>query len=102
MVELMILKKHINQGRIILAVCDDEIIGKKFEEGEKQLDLSADFFKGEKFSEEDVRKMIKEATFLNLNGEKSVSLGIELGFIDSKNVIRISGIPHAECILINE
>ncbi len=98
----MIVKKHINQGRVLLAICDDEIIGKKFEEGKKQLDLTADFFKGEKKSEEEARQLIKKATFLNLNGKKSIALGVELGFVDAENVIFISGIPHAECILFTE
>jgi len=98
----MIVKQHINQGRILLTICDDEVIGKKLEEGKKQLDLSADFFKGERKTEEEVKQLIKKAVFLNLNGEKAVALGVELGFVDPENILFISNVPHAECVVFIE
>ena len=43
----MIVKIHNNEGRLILAICDKDILGKKFVEEKKQLDLSSGFYKGE-------------------------------------------------------
>ena len=49
----MIVKVHSDKNRLIVAVCDNEVFGKKFYEGELQLDLSSDFFKGEEMKEEE-------------------------------------------------
>ena len=43
----MIVKIHKRDDRTILAVCDSDLIGRTFTEGERQLDLSSDFYKGE-------------------------------------------------------
>ena len=98
----MILKQHIISGKIILVVCDDEILGKKFEEGRKQLDFTTDFFKGNKKTEEETKQLMKRSHYLNLNGEKTVAIGIELKLVDKKNIIWISNIPHAECVVVTE
>ena len=45
---------------VLLIVTDKEILGKKFEEGKKQLDLTSDFYKGEEKSKEEVKKMITD------------------------------------------
>jgi hypothetical protein len=44
----MYFKKHITKDRIIIAICDEKLIGKKFSEGEYVLDISEKFYKGEK------------------------------------------------------
>lgn len=44
----MIVKMHKTQdNRIVLAVCDNDLLDKKFEEGKMQLDLTSYFYKGE-------------------------------------------------------
>ena len=44
----MIVKKHITQDkRLILAVCDKELLGRCFEESSLQLDLRGEFYNGE-------------------------------------------------------
>ena len=43
----MIVKIHkMPDGRSVIAVCDSNLLGKKFEEKNLQLDLTADFYKG--------------------------------------------------------
>jgi len=99
----MIVKIHkTNEGRTIIAVCDSNLIGKKFEEGEKQLDLSSDFYKGEKMDKERILNYFKSVHIVNLCGEKSVELGIKAGIIDKNRVIKIDGIPHAEGVILRE
>jgi hypothetical protein len=95
----MIVKIHKTpDGRIILAVCDSEILGKKFEEKGLQLDLSSDFFKGNEMKEEEIISLFKKAYIVNLNGEKAVKLGVREGVVSE--VIRIKGIPHAEGVVV--
>ena len=99
----MIAKIHkTHEGKFVLAVCDSDIIGKCYEEGEKQLDLSCDFYKGKEKTEEEVILLMKKVNIVNLCGNKSVQIGVKAGLIDKDNIIKISGIPHAEGVILRE
>jgi len=96
----MIVKQHKTaDGRIILAVCDSELVGKKFVERELQLDLSSDFYKGREMEEEKILKLFKVVQIVNLVGEKCVKLGIKAGIVDKDRVIKIKGISHAQAVI---
>ena len=97
----MIVKKHktIN-GQIILAVCDSNLAGKKFIEGDLQLDLSSDFYKGEEVNEEKIKELLKQAYIVNLAGKKCVGFALKLGIVEESHIIKIGGIPHAQCVII--
>ena len=98
----MYIKIH-HSYRKIVAICDSEILGKKFEEGKKQLDVRENFYKGEKFNEEIIAKIMKEekaddATF-NIAGERAVNLALKTGVIGNGNVGKVDGIPFALVLL---
>jgi len=96
----MIVKIHkTRDGRKVIAICDDELIGKRFEEGKLQLDLSSSFYKGEEKSEKEIIEMIGGAYIVNVVGEKSVSSVIKSGIVSKDNVIRIKNVPHVQAIL---
>jgi len=64
----MICKKHfLADGRMILVVVDDELVGKRFEEGDLQIDLSKDFYKGEEVSEAEVVGLFRKAYIIHLH-----------------------------------
>ena len=83
----------------LIVITDSEIVGKKFEEGKLQLDLSKDFYKGEEKNEEQTKVIIKEARHLHLTGEKTVALGISLNLVDKDKIITVQKIPHAEVVI---
>jgi len=83
--------------RDVIAICDADLIGKKFEENDFQLDVKENFFKGEKVSEEELIEIIKyeaveDATF-NIIGEKSVNTALKAGIISEESIRKIQGIP---------
>ncbi|RLE44207.1 DUF424 domain-containing protein [Candidatus Woesearchaeota archaeon] len=95
----MICKKHfLADGRMILVVVDDELVGKRFEEGDLQIDLSKDFYKGEEVSEAEVVGLFRKAYIIHLVGEKAVELGIKEGYVDRNRVVKIAGVKHAEVL----
>jgi len=99
----MLVKKHkTREGKLILAVCDSDLIGKKLEQGKIQIDLTNDFYKGEEKSEAEILYMFQEAYILNLVGEKSVKLALKQGLLDETHILRIEGVPHAQCIIIRD
>lgn len=80
----------------LVAVCDENLLGKEFQEGKKRIKVNKRFYRGKKVSEGEVKAAMKSATILNLVGKESVSLGIELGLINKENVIEVEGVKHAQ------
>jgi len=98
----MLLKIH-DSYRIVVAICDKELLGKKFEEGDKTLEIKPHFYEGEEKTEEEVIKSIKmaaaeDATF-NIVGKKSIQAALKTGLINQEGVREIQGIPFALFLL---
>lgn len=92
----MIVRTHSSSdNRLILTICDSDLIGKVFEEGDQQLDLSSDYFKGEEMEDDKIFKLIQKAYSVNVVGKKSVEICIKAGVIDQENIAKIKGIPYA-------
>lgn len=100
----------IRSYRDVVAVCDSELLGKRFEEpfgkSVKQLDIKESFYKGKegkKVSKEELLDIIKlfsvEDSTFNIVGEKSIQVALEAGTISKKEVGRIQGIPFALVLL---
>ena len=98
----MLVKIH-KTYRDVVAICDSDLIGKRFEEGRFQLDIKESFFKGEKTSKEKVIKimqyMSREDSTFNIVGEKSVNTALEAGIITKEGIKRIQGVPFALVLL---
>ena len=95
----MYLKSYSVNKEILVAVCDLELIGRTFREGELHLSVNEDFFRGHPADEDEVKKALEDATIANLVGEQSVACGIDSGIVDEHCVITIDGIPHAQMVL---
>jgi len=98
----MIIKEHItSDNRIILTVCDNKIIGKKFETNDLKLDLSSDFYKGREKTENEIIKLFGQAYMINLVGQKSVELGLKSNIISEKDIIKIKDIPYVQVVSLD-
>jgi len=89
----------IKSYRYVVALADEELIGKVFYEGNFQLDVKENFYKGEEKTPEEISEIlrdmkIEDATF-NIVGKESVALALETGIIDEENIGEIEGIPFA-------
>jgi hypothetical protein len=96
------IKIH-NSYRTVVAICDESLLGKKFEEGIRQLDLREGFYKGKIVEIDDAVETIEyqaneDATF-NIVGEESIRAAIKAELITSKAVDKIAGIPFAMTFL---
>jgi len=92
----MLVKIH-NAYRMIVAVCDEDLIGKKFEEGNKQLDLTGTFFKGKEKTREEVIEIVRDAqtedAIFNIAGKESCALLKELGVISDEGILYVDSVP---------
>jgi len=99
----MIVKIHKKDCRTVVAVCDNDLLGRKIEENDLQLDLSSDFYKGTDYSDKVlVRDIMRNADVLNVVGKISVALALEEGIIDKNHIIIVDGVPHAQASVEHE
>ncbi|MCH7850659.1 MAG: DUF424 family protein [Nanoarchaeota archaeon] len=85
--------------RDVVSVCDIGLIGKKIVEGNFQLDLTGEFYKGEEVDEEKLKEIIEyqsgeDATF-NVVGDKSIEVFKNLGLVLKEGVRRVGGVSFA-------
>ncbi|MGC8663250.1 MAG: DUF424 domain-containing protein [Thermoplasmata archaeon] len=88
------------QNEIMLAACDSNLLGKKFEEGELHIEVKTEFYHKTYTTEKSFRNVLKKATIINLVGENVIRIAIEEGVIDENNIIRISNVPHAQAVVM--
>jgi len=98
----MLVKIHSSYRRIV-AICDNELLGKKFEEGKKAIEIKESFFKGDEKTEQEIIKIIEDSTgedaTFNIIGKNSVNVAIKSGLIQPEGIITIQGIPIALVLL---
>jgi hypothetical protein len=100
---LIFVKIHSTPAGKILAMCDEELIGKIFREGEAVIDLQKykDFYTGEKRDEEEIKEILDDKiTSINAVGERSVNLLINNSLATKKDVKRINGIAMLQIFFI--
>ena len=85
---------------ILVAVCDSDIVGKKFSENEPEIEINEKFYGVEEVEEVEVKKALREATIANIAGEKAVKLAISIGIVEEKNTIRIGECWHAQMVVM--
>lgn len=95
---MICVKLHSNSAGSVFAACDEEIVGKTFEENGTKILVSESFYKDEVVSEEEFAKRIREQSVLNLIGEKTVSIAVREGLVDVDYVITVAGVKHAQVV----
>ncbi len=94
------VKIHKIGGEILLAACDEELLGRSFSEGMLRLDVNEAFYGGFQAELDDLVDYLREATIANLVGERVVGKAVEEGYVHPDAVLEISGVPHAQVVSI--
>ncbi len=98
----MLVKIH-EAYRKIIAICDSNLLGKKFEQGKMQLDIKEGFYKGKEMDEKQVMNLLKdvqkEDACFNIVGKESIAAALKTNIIDKNSILEIQGIPHALSLL---
>jgi hypothetical protein len=79
----------------VIAVCDEDLIGKCFEEEKIYLDVNERFYKGDIVDGSEILKICMDAKTVNIVGKNSVKLFLDAGIILKENVREVEGIPFA-------
>lgn len=98
----MLIKVH-KAYRSCISLCDKDIIGKKFEDEIRQLDLSGAFFRGEEMGEKEIVAVLKdwkkEDAMFFFVGNKSCEAAMKARIIDSSGILKIQDIPVAMVLM---
>lgn len=94
----MYLKVHRYNDGVVVSLCDKDLINKKFETRDLQLNITERFYKGDELSKERIIEILKEARNINIVGKNSIKLALEAGIILKENIIKIKNVPHAQVI----
>ena len=94
----MILKERMTDQGLFVSLCDSEIMGKTFKEGEISLTVTESFYRGEEAKEETIKKSLKNASIANIMGVESVRIAIEVGIISEDHVLKIGEVQHAQFV----
>jgi hypothetical protein len=91
----MIVTIHKRGEKMILAVCDEDILGKCFEQDHIVLDLTGTFYKGVPLPLAQIGELMRNAQVINVVGSKSVAFGLQENIITKNNVKSIQDVPYA-------
>ena len=93
-------KKHYTKGEIVVAICDEELLGKWIKGKDVKIYVDKKFYGDKVIDERIAIEMLKEATIANLLGRKIVELAVSNGFIEKKFIMLIGDVPHAQLVKI--
>ncbi|MFH1631277.1 MAG: DUF424 family protein [Candidatus Aenigmatarchaeota archaeon] len=93
-------KIHESGSDILLAICDESVLGKTFESDNHNITIDPNFYH-EKFSDEKtILQKIKEATIVNAIGKETIKILINNKLTKKEEVIEICGLPHTMIVVV--
>ena len=102
---MIYLKVHDTEKGRIIAMCDEELLGRIFNEGKRELNLRtySEFYKGELVDEGYIQRVIGAGDLYSANvvGKKSVDLFVMKKIIKKEQVKKVAGVPFVQVYMID-
>ena len=99
---VILAKTHTADGKVMLALCDKNLIGKSYEQGKAVLDLKSDFYNGEEMDVETIMKHVYASYIINAVGQETINLLLHKNLIDNSDIKTIQDIPYTLVIVTEE
>jgi len=84
----------------MVAVCDSDVLGETFENGEISITVNEEFYGGDEAEEETVVESLARANIANIVGSRAVEVAVEAGIIDDAHVLEVGETRHAQLVRI--
>jgi hypothetical protein len=94
----LLLNERDTEKGTLVSVCDADVMGETFENGDVSLTVDANFYDGEEADEEAVVTSLARCSVANIVGTRAVDLAIDHGFVDEENVLDFDGTRHAQLL----
>ncbi|MCC6045638.1 MAG: DUF424 family protein [Ignisphaera sp.] len=92
------LKVHNINGKKIVAICDEEILGQVYKEGNVILDVSFNFYGGKKVDVEEAVRAIDESDIAVISGKRIVNELEKRGLASKEFAISVQGQLHIQIV----
>jgi len=92
---LIYLNKFDSPKGIMLAMCDEELIGRVLKEGKVEIDLEkyGAFYKGDLMSEEEASDLVTDKVYsANVVGDRCVSIFVKKGLVKPEDIKTVQGV----------
>ena len=100
---MIYLKKHSSDHGEVIAMCDEELLGKVIEEGKRVIDLKthANFYKGSLVTEEEAAEALDSDIYsANIVGKRSVKIAIDKGIALKEQVMKVKDVEMLQIFSI--
>lgn len=101
---MIYVKKHSSDHGTVIAMCDEELLGKLIEDGRRVIDLKthADFYKGMLLTEEEASKELAPDIYsANIVGKRAVKIAIENGLASREQVMLVKKVEILQIFSIS-
>ncbi|MGC9009485.1 MAG: DUF424 domain-containing protein [Sulfolobales archaeon] len=100
--ELFWVKVHRSEEYTILAICDQDLLGRTLNDSRLNIIIRIDpsFYGGELLEFDEIIPLLREANMINAIGNKIVRRLSEIGFISNEaDALEIDGIKHIQIVI---
>jgi hypothetical protein len=94
---MLVNERDTDEG-LLVSVCDPEVLGETFENGDVSLTVDEAFYDGREADEQAVVDSLSRCAVANIVGTRSVAVAIEHGFVEEANVLELDGTRHAQLL----
>lgn len=96
----MHMRIHRHDSEVILAACDDDVIGKTFAGDGRKITVSESFYGLKAVDADAVSEAMRSATIMNLVGEEVIALAVREGYASQDTVMDIGGVKHVQVVMM--
>ncbi len=95
---MMYLKVHSSARGRVVAVCDEDLLGKVLEDKDACMDLARyrSFYEDALVGADEVEEALRSFDSANIVGEEAVAVAMKMGLIGKKDVMYIKKTPYIQ------
>lgn len=94
----MIVNERETPEGLLVSVCDADVLGETFEDGDISLTVTEEFYSGTHTDAGGVVESLRRAAVANIVGDRAVDVAIDAGFVHEANVLDIGRTRHAQVL----
>ena len=80
-------------GNTMLNMCDSELLGKTISDGKLVMKISKNYYHDQFVEQEEAKDLLKKSNNINLVGNETISLSLELG-IGTEQAVKLLSLIH--------
>ena len=96
----MYVRIHVHSDDVILAACDEDILGMTFRGDGMKITVTESFYKGESLEREAFVERMKSVSVMNLVWNEVVRIASEEGYVSPGSIVEIGGVKHAQVVMM--